>query len=77
MKGGGGKGGGRWGEGFLGRLRGGPPAPFATSYIVGPRGQQNNAPSPKKINAVVGYPGPLKMELLKDIGLLLGTVVRV
>ena len=31
--------------------------------------QQNNAPSPKTNNAVAGYQGPVKIELLKDAGL--------
>ena len=52
----------------------GRPAPFAMSYIVGRENKRTNNrtmfPSLKN-NAAAAYQGPVRIELLKDAGLLL------
>ena len=51
----------------------GRPAPFATSYMVGREDKRTNnrtmLPTLKN-NAAAGYQGPVKIELLKGVGLL-------
>ena len=51
----------------------GRPAPFATSYMIGRENKRTNnetiLPAVKN-NAVAGYNGPVKLELLKGAGLL-------
>lgn len=54
----------------------GPPAPFATSHVIGPEEERTNDKTmrpdthTKKNNGAAGHLGPVKIGLRKDVDLL-------